>query len=87
MRSGSFGSQMGTDPIADVRGRRSEWRSWAVVCLGIGLVLLVTGVTMQERRQVERANDLFRQRLVVDEYCFDHAMNSAACNEKPYAEI
>jgi hypothetical protein len=44
-------------------------------------------VTMQRRWQVERANDLFRRRTVLDEYCFDHAMNSGACNGKPYAEF
>jgi len=82
MRSGSFfGSQMGTD------GRRSETLLWVVVGLGIGLVLLVSGGTMQWWRSVERAAELFRRRTVLDEYCFDHAMNSAACSGKPYAEI
>jgi len=54
-----------------------------VVGLGIGLVLLVTGVTMQERR----AQELFRRRVVFDEYCFDHSMSSGAWQGNPYAEI
>jgi general secretion pathway protein G len=64
MRSGRFGSRMGTD------GRRSETRRRVVVGLGISLVLLVCGVTMQ-RRPVEQDRNLFELRTVVAEYCFD----------------
>jgi len=75
------GSQMGTD------GRRSEARRRVVVCLGISLVLLVIGVTMQQRRQVERANDLFRRRAVLNEYRFDRGKASGKVHESPYAEF
>ncbi len=56
----------------------------------LGLVLLVTGVmivVIPQRRSVERVNELFGRRAVLDEYCFDHAMNSAGCDGNPYAEI
>jgi hypothetical protein len=77
MRSGNFfGSQMGTD------GRRSDRRRWAVAGLGISLGLLLVGVAILQRWQVERANELFRQRMVLNEYCFEHA-----CNVNPYAEF
>ena len=80
MRSGRIvGSQMGTD--------RRE-RATIIVCgLGIALVLLVMGGTTRQRRQVERAEELFRQRTVVDEYCFDHTMSFVACTGNPYAEF
>jgi hypothetical protein len=72
MRSGSFfGLQMDAD------GRRSETRRKTVVCLGISLVLLVTGVTIH-RKSLEHARDLFELRTVVDEYCFDKHMAPGA---------
>jgi hypothetical protein len=80
MRSGRiFGSQMKTD------GRRSE--TIVVCCLGIALVLLVTGVTMQQRRRVERTNDLFRRRAVPNEHRFDRETASGTVHESPYAEF